>query len=352
MRDVSQISPPLRIVLVAAVAFLAAYMFVLKPHGDSGTKPTPAASSASTPTAPGVKGLTRAVDKAKQASKTSDATNAKIQQATGGGQAATSPSVQAAKQAVQARKSGQPASKSASDLADLPLPVLSAVAQNKVMVLLFFNPKSADDRAVKRAVAKVDRWGGQVFVRSAPISTISAYGRITRGADVEQSPTVVVVDRKLRATRLVGYVDAETIDQAIVDALRNSGVLIKSGYLHKVNQLCMQSGFVASSADLPGKPAEVSTYLNGQSGVISRFEKRFSAIPAPARFRAFKRGTSADVKAFAANLSGWGAALGKHPTPAAAAASIQRFVPRGDAIAQRLNHRMDANHVLACGSQS
>src|SRR3954453_19303644 len=240
----------MRIVLAAAMAFLAAYMLVLKPHGDSGTKPT-AASSASTPTAPGVKGLTRAVDKAHAASSTSDAANAKLQQATGGqaaSGAASTPGVQAAKQAILARKAGKAAPKTASDVGDLPLPVLTAVAQNKVMVLLFFNPKSADDRAVKRAVAKVDRWGGQVFVHSAPIKSIAGYGRITRGADVEQSPTVVVVDHKLRATRLVGFVDAETIDQAVVDAMRNSGVLIKSGYLHKVNQLCMQSGFVMSSS--------------------------------------------------------------------------------------------------------
>ena len=76
-------------------------------------------------------------------------------------------------------------------------------------MLLFWNGKSADDKAVHDALAKVNRWDGRVYVGSAPIKKIAKYGRITRGVDVEQSPTIVVADNQLRAETLVGYVDAD-----------------------------------------------------------------------------------------------------------------------------------------------
>ena len=74
----SQISPPIRIVLVAAIALIGAWMLFLRPKTE--TPPVPQQP----PTAPGVKGLAKDIAKAKEASKTSDAANAKIQAATGG----------------------------------------------------------------------------------------------------------------------------------------------------------------------------------------------------------------------------------------------------------------------------
>src|SRR5215210_5065350 len=75
------------------------------------------------------------------------------------------------------------------DTAGLPKKVAAAVEDRKVMVLLFWNPKSADDRAVRRELRRVDRWDGDVFVKAAPIKNVSKYGRVTRGVDVQQSPT-------------------------------------------------------------------------------------------------------------------------------------------------------------------
>src|SRR4029078_8818852 len=94
-----------------------------------------------------------------------------------------------------------------------------------VVLLSVANGKPDDDKAVHAALKKVDRWDGRVSVQTASIKKISKYGRIARGVDVEQSPTVVVADTRLAAETLVGYVDAETIDQSVVDALRNSGGL-------------------------------------------------------------------------------------------------------------------------------
>jgi hypothetical protein len=100
--------------------------------------------------------------------------------------------------------------------------VLKALGRQKVVVLLFWSPKAAEDKAVRKAVANVDRHDGKVLAHATHIKRIAAYGQITRGADVTQSPTVVVVDRNRKVETLVGFVDRPSIDQAVTDALRNS----------------------------------------------------------------------------------------------------------------------------------
>jgi len=85
-------------------------------------------------------------------------------------------------------------------------------------VLLFWNPKASDDAAVRRELRSVK--GKSVFKHVANIKSVSRYSSITRGVNLAQSPTVVVIDRKLRATALTGFVDAAEIRQAVADAKR------------------------------------------------------------------------------------------------------------------------------------
>ena len=94
------------------------------------------------------------------------------------------------------------------------------MADKKVMVLLFWNPKAADDKAVRRAVKGIGSHHGKVAVDVANVADVARYAPITRGVDVQQSPSVVVVDRKLQADLLTGYVDRQTIEQTVSDALR------------------------------------------------------------------------------------------------------------------------------------
>ena len=70
----SQISPPIRIVLIAVIGLIAAWMLFLRPKTEATPAPTPAPA-----TAPGVTGLGNAVDKAKDAAATSDKANEKVQ---------------------------------------------------------------------------------------------------------------------------------------------------------------------------------------------------------------------------------------------------------------------------------
>jgi hypothetical protein len=248
----------MRVVLVSAVAFLAAWMTFLKPT----TEDVEPATTTATPavTAP----------------------------------RSTAKPVAAATPAAPAR-----------DLEGVPAPVARAIERHEVVVLGFFNGRAPEDRAVRAALRNADRWDGRVHVAVAPVDAVSRYGRIARGVDVEQSPTVIVVDRDLNATTLVGYVDTRSIDQAVVDALRASGGLFTDAYLRELNHACT-----------------VTASARREAAGWRRLAARLRAIPAPAKWRAFKRAAVADARAAAG-------------------------APRAR---KRLLRRMDARHVLSCGA--
>ncbi|HEX4108062.1 MAG TPA: hypothetical protein VHX88_08000 [Solirubrobacteraceae bacterium] len=98
-------------------------------------------------------------------------------------------------------------------------PLIDDMHAGKVVVLLFWNPASSDDRAVHSALAHLGTHDGRVVVASAPVSQVAAYGQITRGVPIEQSPAVVVIDRQGQAVTLTGYQDTTDIAQAVGDAL-------------------------------------------------------------------------------------------------------------------------------------
>lgn len=305
----SQISPPIRIVLAVAVLFLAAYMTVLKPKSDSSAPATPAPAPAGrVHTAEKAQStFGKMVEKAQGAAKATDEHTAKVEGNDGTTDATSAAGTTTAKTG-KANGGTAPAAVSA-DLAGVPAGVAKEIQQRHVVVLAFVSGKATDDRAVRRALKHVDRWGGTVSVKAVPLAQVSKYNRITRGVDVEQSPTVVVIDRKLAATPLVGYVDTPTIDQAVVDALRNSGGVFTSAYLRKVNAVC--SRYTTPFVTAP----------NAQSAKRWKaFVADLSAVQAPSAMRKFARATVADAKAARGN----------------------------SAAAKRFDGRMTKRHVLSC----
>jgi cytoskeletal protein RodZ len=218
----SQISPPLRILLIGSVVFVAAWFAFLRPGGE--TAPTPSTSTSTStvpakdPSQTASSSVGRAVQKAETAKAQTEAAAAAsagqtTPSATTGGAVAQAP---AGKPATAA-----PGSKDAEAAqASLPLSVAKAMASKKILAVLFWNPKAADDKAVRRALKGIDRHHGKVVVHVANVAQVARYAAITRGVDVQQSPSVVVVDRKLQGDLLTGYVDRPTIEQAVSDALR------------------------------------------------------------------------------------------------------------------------------------
>jgi hypothetical protein len=229
----SQISPPIRILLVCAVAFMAAYMLFLRPKDGAGTPAaaTPAPAQTRPVEAGGDKAQSfagKAVEKANEATAAQDARAEEL--AGGAGETAATPSSTAATTpSSTGTASSQPTATATADdpgkLSDakgLPLRVLRALAHRKVVALLFWSPKAADEKLVRKALSGIDRHHGKVLAHATNIKKIAAYQQITRGANVEQSPTIVVIDRNRMVDTLVGFVDRRSIDQAVTDALRAS----------------------------------------------------------------------------------------------------------------------------------
>ena len=217
-----------------------------------------------------------------------------------------------------------------------------AIRDHKVLVVLFSNGKSDDDKAVARRSRKST--AGTAACSSTPPRSrkISKYGRIARGVSVEQSPTVVVADRNLRAETLVGYVDRATIDQAVVDARRNSG-----GIFTTVPEGRRQ-GLLAALERVDSVPF----YYGG--GSVPRADRRWpistrvirpssptSAVKAPAKYAAFKGATVADL---AAAEPSWRASAPVTPRRARRRSSRRRQLqgcgaPDREALQQALRRR-------------
>jgi hypothetical protein len=165
-----------------------------------------------------VTGLAGDVSAAKGAVAASDAANARIQAATGGAQAPASTATRRAKHAAAGpRTAAKPKAKSAAG--DRSAPLLRALDRKRAVVLLFWNKRGIDDRAVRRAVAQTARRDGRVVVESAAVADVGRYQAITRGANVLESPTVLVIGPTRKARAIVGFTTTAEVDQAVGDAL-------------------------------------------------------------------------------------------------------------------------------------
>ena len=217
----SQVSPPLRIALVAAIAFAAIWALVIRPQPEPPVTQDPAAVETAA-TAAGAD-ANRSATSADPSAAAAAATNANASVAAAEAAADGLPgeaAVTAAGSTPADASPAPPVELNRPALARLPADVASAVRQDKVLAILFWNSRAPEDRRVRRALRDANSHGKRVFVRAAPVSDISRYAPITRGVDVAQSPTLVVVDSDLRAEALVGYVARTTIRQALSDAIR------------------------------------------------------------------------------------------------------------------------------------
>jgi hypothetical protein len=296
----SQISPPIRILLIAVIGLVAVYMLFLRPKTDAAA-PVAAAPAAVTPVPakdPGAKTKSGSGAIVQTAIKRTTDASAQSKVAAGeapGGLASdpatggvTTTSATAAPAPGQTSAPGGPVTKQA--LARLPKDVRGAVAKHKVVVILFYNNRSSDDRAVRRALSHVNRYGGQVVVAPHWIKTVARYQLITRGVDVEQSPTIVIADRNLKAETLVGYVDSQTINQAVVDAIRASGgSLIKDPYFRSLDTVCSSAKLQAKALHQPSSAAAMPAYLAGLQAIAVDADAKAAGVKAPKKHARFAK---------------------------------------------------------------
>jgi hypothetical protein len=356
----SQISPPIRILLVAVIGLLAAYMLFLRPKDETvpaaaappaATTPVPAKDpGAKTQSKPGaiVQNATadtqNASDRAEQAAGTSQGIDdGKTDGTTSVGPASSGVNTNPVTKAPATGQTSAPAPISNDALASLPKDVRKAIKQRKVLALLFWNNRSYDDRAVRNELKHVSHYGKQVFVAARPIKNVARYQAITRGVDVEQSPTIVVVDSNLKAVTLVGYVDRDTIDQAVVDSIRASGgSLIKNPYFRRLDAICASGNQQIKALQQPSAAAAIPAYLVGVQGVVLDMKAKTTAIKPPHKYAgfhaAFKRYLGDNVA-----LTNWAVARSKTH----GATAVKTVTKRGKALDKKLKKSHGA-HGLSC----
>jgi hypothetical protein len=97
--------------------------------------------------------------------------------------------------------------------------VAAELHQGKVVLLLFWNPRSSDDSAVHRQVQAVaHKLGGRVAVHTAAAGQVGSFGSITRDIQVYQTPTLLIVNPHGQVTTVTGYTDAYSLEQTIREA--------------------------------------------------------------------------------------------------------------------------------------
>jgi hypothetical protein len=350
---VSQISPPIRILLVLVIAVTGVYMLFMRPKTEVVPPAEPAPNTQTSE--PAVSEPGKVAEAAQDAVQAANGQLSQQESVDGVDAGETGAGTTASGTTTDQPSTGDAATTAVKeDLKGLPKPIARALGKDKVLVLLFWNGKSADDKAVHAALKKVDRWNGRVSVQSASIKQIAKYGRISRGVDVEQSPTIVIADRDLRAETLVGYVDKTTIDQAVLDAMRNSGRVFTSAYLRKADAVCVHHTNLVAA--VPGYYAgadvkKLDTRLAAYDQAAGRFVGKFKAVKAPKRWRAFHKANVADIAAYGAAIHQASASVGPKSSSSAQVAAHQRLVRTARPIEKRANRRLDGEGLFRCGSQ-
>ncbi len=216
-----QISPPLRIALIAVVVLAGVWFVALRPKGATNEPPLQPA-----PTAPGVKGLSNSIEKARNATEAANAAatasqNAAKQAAGESGSSASAAKPSTTKSTVTTKPAATVVKAGSRPVtaAALGAPLVRALSNGKTVVLMFRN-RSADSAAVARLVRTTSR--KNVVVRVASISQVGKYDVFTRSTTVNQAPTVLVIGPKRTARVIVGYTSAGELRQAIGDVRRSA----------------------------------------------------------------------------------------------------------------------------------
>jgi hypothetical protein len=287
-----KISLPFRILLVVILLFAVLWFVVLRPKAGDAEPAVTTAPAVST--APGVAGLTAAEVKAKKAVAAANAAAARSEaaaNAAGGSSTTAKPSAKGVTPATPATPAAKPAKPGlAADAApgDPSGPLLASVDAGKVVVVLFWNKNASDDRATRQGLRKVDLHHGKVVASAVPLADVGRYEAITRGAQVLESPTVLVIGAGGKARAITGYTQAKEIDQAVSD-IGGKGFETKkafhfTGFAKVADDACKDFGYaLAQKVDppttVPGLTKALGTASTEEQASRTRLVKAKATTP-------------------------------------------------------------------------
>jgi hypothetical protein len=288
----------MRILLAGAVVFLAVWFTLLRPKADDSSTTTTTTTPAGNVNTgqPAQSGVGKVVEKAKTAATEAEGA---AKAAAGETADATKTTPGTATTTAPDAKADPVAAVEPKQLAKLPKDVAKAVTGHKVMVLAVladkgkhWRPMADDDRFVRNTLKKVNRYDGDVFVKQVPLAKIDSYGVIMNDLEIRQTPSVVVVDTKLKADVIEGYLDRVSINQAIADARADSiSPLITNSYLKSANKICA-NGAVSfdrwSQPTVRGKKATIAA-MRRQSFENRSYAAAVRNLAAPKRWRGLRK---------------------------------------------------------------
>lgn len=92
-----------------------------------------------------------------------------------------------------------------------------AVADGKKVVILFHHPDGLDDREMRKVMRQLDA-RTRALVLIDHVDAVDRYGKMVEDLGISQTPAVVLIDRAGTARLIEGYVDTDTLAQAVADA--------------------------------------------------------------------------------------------------------------------------------------
>jgi cytoskeletal protein RodZ len=213
---VTQVNRPLLIALLATAVLAAGWMAFLRPGAVQ--------STTDEVTAP-AKVATQARQAAAATDKASAATEAAAEKVADESSAATATPAtpattpkKAATPAPAAKAQKTEKKAESKSTADPQAAVLKEMDAGKVVVLLFWNPSGADDRAARETLKDLKLRDGKITVHAVDVKDVGRYDSVTQGVSVTQTPmTMVVEDGKART--IAGLVDPTELDQLVRLAL-------------------------------------------------------------------------------------------------------------------------------------
>jgi hypothetical protein len=285
----AQLSRPYQIALGAVVLFALVWFVALNGHGSSSSSTPVAATPAPTPApaaqektvssskiyhgaAPGVEGLTRDINRAHRSVAKTQGQEQKIAgtagEAKGQGTSAASSTTAVTKHGaagssttvvtrhgaagasatVTTKHVATPAPQktATSGIPPRQAAIESELKRGEMAVVLFWNPKGADDRVVheelqillaahheaavhpnkaeveKLRQAKGLELGKKIAVHYASASQVASFGTFTKTVQVYGTPTMLVINKSGAVTTINGLTDAFAIEQTIDEARQES----------------------------------------------------------------------------------------------------------------------------------
>jgi hypothetical protein len=173
--------------------------------------------------------------------------------------------------------------------------------------VLFWNKNATDDRATRRALRRIDLHKGKVVATAVSIDDVGRYEAITRGAQVLESPTVLVIGAGGKARAITGYTQAKEIDQAVSD-IGGKGFEAKKAFHHTgfakvADDACKDFGYALDQkADPPTTVPALSKALGIAAQEMTHARDRLAKVKATTPG---ERKLKSALVAFAGNDAKW-----------------------------------------------